>query len=50
MTHPVPTKGFLQLSPEAAMLSGPSVETPCSARRTYVPRTLPEVKSQAKVV
>ena len=26
MSHPVPTKGFLQLSPEAAMLSGPCVE------------------------
>ena len=25
MTHPVPTKGFLQLSPEAAMLPGPSL-------------------------
>jgi len=34
--HPVPTKGFLQLSPKAAMLSQPSVETcmptsPCPA-------------------
>ena len=27
MAHPVPTKGFLQLNPEAAMLSWPSVET-----------------------
>jgi len=27
MAHPVPTKGFLQLSPEAAILPGPSVET-----------------------
>jgi len=27
MAHPVLTKGFLQLSPEAAMLPGPSVET-----------------------
>ena len=27
MAHPEPTKGFLQLSPEAAMLTGPSVET-----------------------
>jgi len=27
MAHPVPTKGFLQLSQEAAMLPGPSVET-----------------------
>jgi len=27
MAHPVPAKGFLQLSPEAAMLSWPSVET-----------------------
>jgi len=27
MAHPVLTKGFLQLRPEAAMLSGPSVET-----------------------
>ena len=26
MAHPVLTKGFLQLSPEAAMLPGPSVE------------------------
>jgi len=25
--HPVPTEDFLQLSPEAAMLPGPSVET-----------------------
>jgi len=25
--EPVPTKGFLQQSPEAAMLPGPSVET-----------------------
>ena len=25
--HPVPTTGFLQLSPEAAMLPGPRVET-----------------------
>ena len=25
--HPVPTKGFLQLTPEAAMLPGPSIET-----------------------
>jgi len=30
MAHPVLTKGFLQLSPEAAMLPGPSVEIrPC---------------------
>jgi len=29
MADPVPTKGFLQLSSEAAMLSWPSVET-CS--------------------
>ena len=27
MVHPVPAKGFQQLSPEAAMLSWPSVET-----------------------
>ena len=27
MAHPVLTKGFLQLSPEAAMLPGPSVKT-----------------------
>jgi len=27
MAHPVLTKGFLQLSPEATMLSGPRVET-----------------------
>jgi len=27
MAHPVLTKGFLQLSSEAAMLPGPSVET-----------------------
>ena len=27
MAHPVLTKGFLQLSPEAAMLPGPRVET-----------------------
>jgi len=26
MAHPVPTKGFLQLCPEVAMLPGPSVE------------------------
>ena len=26
MAYPVPAKGFLQLSPEAAMLPGPSVE------------------------
>ena len=26
MAHPVLTKSFLQLSPEAAMLPGPSVE------------------------
>jgi len=39
MAHPVLTKGFLQLSPQAAMLPGPSD-----------PRTLLEVKSQAKIV
>jgi len=27
MAHPVPIRGFPQLSPEAAMLPGPSVET-----------------------
>ena len=27
MAHPVLTKGFLQLSPEAGKLPGPSVET-----------------------
>ena len=27
MVHPVPTQDFLQLNPEAAMLSRPSVET-----------------------
>jgi len=27
MAHPVPIKGFLQLSPEAAMIPGPRVET-----------------------
>ena len=27
MAHPVLTKGFLQLRPEAAMLPGPRVET-----------------------
>jgi len=27
MAHPVLTKGFLELSPEAAMLPGPRVET-----------------------
>jgi len=27
MAHTVPTKGFLQQSPEVAMLPGPSVET-----------------------
>ena len=27
MAHPVPTKAFLQPSPEAAMLSWPSAET-----------------------
>ena len=27
MAHPVLTKSFLQLSPEAAMLPGPRVET-----------------------
>jgi len=27
MAHPGMTKGFLQLSPEAAMLPGPRVET-----------------------
>jgi len=39
MAHPVLTKGFLQLSPQAAMLPGPSD-----------PRTLPEVKSQTEIV
>ena len=34
MAHPVLTKGFLQLRPEAAMLPGPSVET-------HPPRRLP---------
>ena len=27
IAHPVPTKGFLQQSPEEAMLPGPSVDT-----------------------
>jgi len=54
--HPVPTKGLLQLSPQAAMLSGLSVETrtPPSVppfllySTELVPRTLPEVTSQAE--
>jgi len=55
MAHPVPTKGFLQLSPEAALLSWPSVETahlplslPFSWHRTKVPRKLLEVTSQTE--
>ena len=51
--HPVPTKGFLQLTPEAAMLPGPSIETrppppvPPFLLVQKVQRTLPEVSSQA---
>jgi len=37
MAHPGLTKGFLQLSPEAAMLPGPRIET-CPP--PPVPRTL----------
>ena len=52
--HPVPTKGFLQLSPEAAMLPGPSVETrpspPVPPFRMAQNLSLKEVTSQAESV
>ena len=52
MAHPVPTKGFLQLSSEAAMLPGPSVETrpspPVPPFRMAQNLSLKEVTSQAE--
>ena len=45
MAHPGITKSFLQLSPEAATLPGPRVET---RPPPPVQRTLPEVTSQAE--
>ena len=53
MAHPVLTKGFLQLSPEAAMLPRPSVEThpppPCPSLSSGAePKRFPEVTSQAE--
>jgi len=46
MGHPVPTKAFLQLSPDMAMLFAPTgVPTPhFYSCWTYLQRTLPEVK------
>jgi len=52
MAHPVLTKGFLLLSPEAAMLPGPKVAThtppPVPPFLQVQNLTLPKVTSKAK--
>jgi len=49
MAHPVPTKGFLQLSPEAAMLSQANVEIrPLSPALLFLLVMSKEVTSQAE--